>query len=239
MGFNNVYEDEERAEAYAKLEFPGTYHLAFRDLPGIFSVHVKGKRAMDFGCGTGRSTRFLKGQGFDTVGVDISGDMIGKARELDPEGEYLVVGDGDLSALGQASFDLILCAFPFDNIAGVDHRAELLRGLGDLLSDEGRIVVLGSTPEMYTNEWLSFSTKDFPENFIAGSGDKVAIIQLDTEDKRPVVDILWFPEDYDLLFKDAGLNLIASYHPLANHDEPWVWVNETRIAPWVIYVLGT
>jgi len=27
------------------------------------------------------------------------------------------------------------------------------------------------------------------------------------------------------------------FQPLAKGDEPYPWVNETRIAPWVIYVL--
>ena len=36
MGFSNVYEDAKRAEAYSKLEFPGTYYLAYRDLPKSF-----------------------------------------------------------------------------------------------------------------------------------------------------------------------------------------------------------
>ncbi len=35
MTFNNVYEDARRAGSYGRLGFPGTYHLAFRDLPGI------------------------------------------------------------------------------------------------------------------------------------------------------------------------------------------------------------
>ena len=64
MEFENVYEDPRRAEAYAKLELPGTYYLAYRDLPKIISLAVKGKNAMDFGCGTGRSTRFLQKLGF-------------------------------------------------------------------------------------------------------------------------------------------------------------------------------
>jgi len=33
--FGNVYEDQERARAYATLQFPGTYYLAFRDLPAL------------------------------------------------------------------------------------------------------------------------------------------------------------------------------------------------------------
>lgn len=44
MDFINVYEDTQRAEAYAKLEFPGTYYLAYRDLPEIIKEHVVGKK---------------------------------------------------------------------------------------------------------------------------------------------------------------------------------------------------
>ena len=74
--FFNSYEDDFRAKEYSKLEFQNTYYLAFRDLPGIFINYVKGKQAIDFGCGTGRSTRFLKKYGFETIGVDISKEMI-------------------------------------------------------------------------------------------------------------------------------------------------------------------
>jgi len=77
MEFPNSYEDAKRAEAYAKLEFPGTYYLAYRDLPEIIFEHVKGRKAIDFGCGTGRSTRFLQKLGFNAIGVDVAEETIG------------------------------------------------------------------------------------------------------------------------------------------------------------------
>ena len=83
MKFENSWSDLTRAESYSKLEFPNTYYLAYRDLPDIIAEHVRGKRALDFGCGTGRSTRFLKKLGFDVIGIDISGDMLEIARNLD------------------------------------------------------------------------------------------------------------------------------------------------------------
>jgi hypothetical protein len=33
------------------------------------------------------------------------------------------------------------------------------------------------------------------------------------------------------------LEPVKIYKPLAKENEPYRWVNETRIAPWVIYVL--
>lgn len=237
MSFANVYEDSERAQAYATLEYPGTYYLAYRDLPTIIAEHVTGCRALDFGCGAGRSTRFLKNLGFNAVGIDISSSMIQLAKSVDPAGAYQLVGDGDFNSFQSASFDLVLSAFAFDNIPGVARRCELLGGLGRLLTNEGRIILLGSTPEIYTHEWASFTTKEFSENRTAKSGDTVRTVMKDIGDQRPVVDIIWFPEDYLSLFAASDLALVAQYAPLGREDEPYEWITETSIAPWVIYVL--
>jgi predicted TPR repeat methyltransferase len=76
MGDFNVYADGVRARTYAQLEFPGIYYLAYRGLPEILAAHARGRGALDFGCGAGRSTRFLRRLGFAATGVDISGAMI-------------------------------------------------------------------------------------------------------------------------------------------------------------------
>ncbi len=238
MSFANVYDDSERAKAYAALEFPGTYHLAYRDLPDILTEFVTGRKALDFGCGAGRSTRFLKGLGFDAIGIDISSSMIELAKSADPGGTYRCVDDGDFSAFAPASFDLALSAFTFDNIPDVARRCELLRGLGRLLNDRGRIILVGSTPDIYAHEWASFTTRDFPENRLARSGDAVRIVMKDVEDARPVIDVLWRDEDYRSLIVESDLELIAWFKPLGRNDEPFNWLAETSVAPWIIYVLG-
>jgi SAM-dependent methyltransferase len=193
MGFRNTYDDRAYADAYARLEFPGTYYLAYRDLPAIIGAHVSGRRAVDFGCGTGRSTRFLRSLGFDAVGLDIAADMIGKV--------------------------------------------EILAGLRGLLAPDGRLVNLVSSPDIYTHEWASFSSQDFPENRDARPGDVVRCINNSIDDRRPAEDVLCPDETYREVYAAAGLDLVATYRPLARGDEPIAWVNETRIAPWVIYVM--
>jgi SAM-dependent methyltransferase len=238
MTHPNVYEDAERAQAYATLAFPGTYHLAYRDLPGLIAEHVSGRRALDFGCGAGRSTRFLGKLGFETVGLDVSRNMIEMANRLDPEGAYILIDDGDFGTFVSESFDLVLAAFPFDNIPGIEKRRTLMRELVRLLRPTGRIVLLGSTPEIYLHEWTSFSTQDFPENREAASGDRVRIVMTDVMDRRPVDDFLWFHRDYLDLFSAAGLELLAEHRPLGREDEPYDWRSETEVAPWVIYVVG-
>jgi len=88
-------------------------------LTSIISKHVRGAKALDFGCGAGRSTRFLKKLNFDSVGIDISSSMIRAAKNADPHGDYRLVRDGDFSDFEPESFDLILSAFAFDNIPDV------------------------------------------------------------------------------------------------------------------------
>ena len=106
MESGNCYEDATRAEAYATLEFARTYYLAYRDLPRIIAEHARGKRALDFGRGTGRSTRSLRKLGFDVVGIDISHAMLTIARRTDPKGDYRLVREGDFSPFAGGSFDL-------------------------------------------------------------------------------------------------------------------------------------
>lgn len=237
--FANVYNDARRAASYDQLEFPGSYHLAFRDLPHLIATHGQGarRRALDFGCGAGRSTRFLAGLGYQTLGADISAAMLDLARERDPRGDYHQVADGDLGDAVPGPFDLILSAFTFDNIPTWERKVALLTGLRTRLAAGGRLLNLVSAPEIYRHEWLSFSTKDFPENLTARTGDRVRIVMLDVEDRRPVDDVLWEHGDYLEVFRQAGLRPVAEHRPLGRSDEPFAWVTETTVSPWAIYVL--
>ena len=237
MEFFNSYEDEIRAEAYSKLEFANTYYLAYRDLPEIISQHVNGKAALDFGCGTGRSTRFLQKLGFHTIGIDISEEMIAIAKKLDLKNDYFLIKDGDFHQFSPGSYDLILSAFTFDNVPTMEKKTMLFSGLSSLLKQDGAIINLVSSPEIYTHEWTSFTTKDFPNNKKAKTGYIVYIITKDIKDKRPCYDIFWSNNDYQKVFTKSGLKTIKTYKPLAKDNEPYHWINETKIAPWTIYVL--
>jgi SAM-dependent methyltransferase len=236
MNFINCYEDVSRADAYATLEFANTYYLAYRDLPSILSEYVAGAKALDFGCGTGRSTRFLHRLGFNVTGVDIAEDMLRVARALDPSGDYRLVPGDNLTEFAPETFDLIVSLFTFDNIPGTA-KIRIFTDLRNLLRPDGTIVSVVSSPAIYTHEWCSFTTKDFPENAAARSGDVVRIVVTDHQDRRPVEDILWTDDSYREVYREAGLQGIQVFKPVAKGDESYPWVNETRIPPWVIYVL--
>jgi SAM-dependent methyltransferase len=237
LEFTNAYADRVRAEAYATLDYPGTYYLAFRDLRVLLQRYDPGSRALDFGCGSGRSTRFLKNHGFQADGIDISEAMLVEARRLDPQGSYRLVGSDRPAELPGQAYDLVLAAFTFDNIPAAS-KPDLLRSLRETIRPGGRMVLIVSTPELYLNEWASFSTRGFPENERAQSGDRVRIVMLDVPDSRPIEDILFTDAAYREVFEAAGLRLVQSRRPLGVQDDPIAWVSETTVAPWRLYELA-
>jgi SAM-dependent methyltransferase len=237
LTFQNTYEDAAYADDYARLEWSGTYHLVRRDLPGILQRHITGTRALDFGCGTGRSTRLLRDLGFAATGVDIACSMIERARQLDPQGDYTLVPPGELERLPAGTFDLVLAAFPFDNIPAAE-KPRTFAALARLLTARGRIVSIVSTPELYLHEWVSFSTRDFPENATARNGDIVRSVTTEFANGKPAEDVLCTEDGYREVYRAAGLATEAAYKPLGFDDDGIPWVSEARIAPWAIYVLS-
>ena len=231
-----MYEDQERARAYATLQFPGTYYLAFRDLPALIRRYNPRSRALDFGCGTGRSTRFLRNLGLNVIGADISEAMLDQARALDPSGEYHLIRNNIAEEFAPGSFDIILAAFTFDNMPN-EAKASALSQLRSLLAADGCLLLVVSSAEIYVHEWASFSTRDFPENRDARDGDRVRIVMLDVPDRRPVEDIFCTDAHYRHLFESAGLRALDVQSPLATGNETTQWVSETTTAAWTIYVL--
>ncbi len=64
-------------------------------------------KALDFGCGVGRLTRGLLGYFREAYGVDISENMIRKARELTPQCSFQVNNSSDLAIFPDKTFDLV------------------------------------------------------------------------------------------------------------------------------------
>lgn len=139
--------------------------------------------------------------------------------------------------LPASGFDLVQSAFTFDNIPGFDRKVRLFRGLRELLADGGILVNIVSTPEIYTHEWTTFSTQDYPENRKAKCGDVVRIVTTEYSDARPVEDIFWPHEDYLRVYRESGLEVVRFERPLAMGNEGIAWKSETRVAPWSIYLL--
>jgi len=124
-----------------------------------------------------------------------------------------------------------------DFSCGTGRSGRFLIGLASLLSGGGRMVNVVSTPEIYTHEWVTFTTRDFPGNRTAQPGDLVRIVTTEYSDARPVDDVLWPDEWYKAVYEEAGLEEVVVERPLASGDEGVSWKSETLVPPWAIYVL--
>jgi len=163
--------------------------------------------------------------------------MLDQARGLDPFGDYRLIRDNIAGEFAPGSFEIILAAFTFDNMPN-KAKADALSALRILLASNGSLLLVVSSPEIYVNEWASFSTHDFPENRHACDGDRVRIIMLDLSDHRPVEDVFCTDALYRHLFESAGLRVLDAQSPLATGKEATRWISETRTAAWTIYALA-
>ena len=219
---------------YATLGFDGTYYLGFRDIPALLDKHVNGQKALDYGCGPGRSTRFLKDLGFDAVGVDISMEMLSKATQQDEGGEYHHIRSGRLP-FEDDTFDLVFSSFVFIEVATLDEITEILREIKRVLKPTGRAVIVTGAINGIEGNWVSFSY-DFPENEgVINSGDTVKLQIRGT----PVVlyDYYWSDGDFRRIFQEVGLLVLELHKPLGRRDDPIEWLDETRVPYIGIYVL--
>jgi ubiquinone/menaquinone biosynthesis C-methylase UbiE len=96
--------------------------------------------ALDAGCGTGRHTAYLASLGHKVIGVDTSPEMLARAREKVPDGEFY---DADLCnvPLADDSVDLVVCTIALANVADLDRAlAEFVR----VLKPNGHMVLSDS-----------------------------------------------------------------------------------------------
>src|SRR5207248_412927 len=92
-------------------------------------------RLVDLGCGTGRLCVRFAAKGYECVGVDLSDEMLAKAREnaaaADVRVEWLKANLVDLAELPDASFDYTACLFStLGMVRGDENRAKVLAGAG-------------------------------------------------------------------------------------------------------------
>jgi len=235
----NPYDDRARAEAYAKLGIVNTYYLAYRDLPELFANYRLSGSALDYGCGTGRSTRFLRDHGFSVIGVDIAEAMIAKAREQDPQGAYRLIAPGDLRDFPDDSFDLVLSEMPFDSIPTMEQKVDTLLEISRVIRPGGLKILVAGSHELYLREWVSWSTGDFPENRLAKSGDPVRVVINDLGDRRVVEDTLWTEDAYRETFQRTPLRLLETRKPTIGPQDQYQceWISERAHAPFVVFVL--
>jgi len=212
----------------------GTGFLAFRDLGTIIKKYIKGSKALDFGCGAGRSSRFLKELGLSVIGADISFDMIETARNISNDIDYLLIEKDCFKNLGD-QFDLIFVSFVLMELSSKKEIKILIKKLSRLLAENGKIILVVASDDLYNGDWLSIDTK-CGANMAKNSGEIVSVYLKDYG--ITINDYMWKESDCEECFKQSNMLILEKIKPLGHFNDERNWIDEYIKAPFVIYILS-
>jgi SAM-dependent methyltransferase len=116
---------------------PGNPIIALEE-PAVRSIvdALPAGRALDAACGTGRHARHLAELGHDVVGIDLTSEMLNRARDAVAEAVFLQADLVDIPA-DDGRFELIVCGLALAHVADLDRAvgelARVLRSGGHLV----------------------------------------------------------------------------------------------------------
>jgi ubiquinone/menaquinone biosynthesis C-methylase UbiE len=186
------------AESYARSrnDIP---HLLFESLL-LRNISFDGKRIADIGCGTGALTRKIKIRNGNVVGVDLSPELIGKAKLLS-EKEYLPIeyhlGSAEKLELESNSYNIVtvMRAWHWFN------REDAIKEVKRILKSRGTLLVMDSGFSVESN--LVVQTLSVLNKYIRG-GIKPAGSKAYSKQRINGFPVEWFEEwrQYELDVRD-------------------------------------
>src|SRR3989339_800867 len=216
----------ESAETYKDLGIQDTsYEMAFSEARRMFG-DIKGKDFLDFGSGTGRSSRFLKRLGAQRiVGADHNQNMVAQAQAAAEEGlEYKLIA-GQIPEADN-SFDGAFSGSAFVETKTLNIIQSALAEIARVVKPGGVFVLATANPEAFGHDFKNYSRTENPENLRSGQVTKCTIKR-----KKPFVieDVYWTEQDYISALESAGFAVEEITFPKATTEGDWL--DETEVAP--------
>jgi SAM-dependent methyltransferase len=87
-------------------------YTALYEAPGLRALlpSLAGRRVLDVGCGSGRTSAWLAGAGAEVVGFDASAEMLRRASERVPSASFLLADLAEPLPFGDGSFDVAVAS---------------------------------------------------------------------------------------------------------------------------------
>ena len=196
-----------------------TYQARGANLESVLdamAISPRGKRALDVGCGVGRSMEAMIDAGVNVDGVDISERMIHFARQNPKlhESSLFVSRGNDCGDAPDGSYDLVYSQLCFRYIRSRRVRNELLRAIARALKPGGIVVIemrffRGLSAATVPPPHVPWSAEDCDTSVEAGTADVCA-----TADE---LHLLY--DDFSQHFEDLRLQFVE-VAPEARHRLP-------------------
>lgn len=143
----NIYDNPGFFELYSKMQRSVSGLEGANEWPRLrsFIPNLTGRRVLDLGCGFGWFARWAKEQGAEAVhGVDISQNMLERARRLSEEGKHdgITYQLADLDGLrlperDNGAYDMVFSSLAFHYL---EHLPDLIGEAHRVLKQQGRFV---------------------------------------------------------------------------------------------------
>jgi ubiquinone/menaquinone biosynthesis C-methylase UbiE len=164
-------------------------------------------RALDAACGTGRHARRLAELGHDVVGIDLSPEMVERARALVPSARF-ESGELAMLTLEDESVSLTVCGLALDHLPDL---VPPMRELARVTTRGGRIVVSDVHPVVTSAAWRTSTSP-------TGRGAS-------TRNSRHL------HSDYMAAFAEAGLSVQRCLEPRYDRDSLALKRTAMRLIP--------
>lgn len=174
----------------------------------LFPADLKGKDAIELGCGTGYISAWLARRGANAVGIDNSEQQLATARRLQAEHGLdfpLIHGNAETVPYPDASFDYVVSEYGAsiwaDPYRWIPEAARLLRPGGELMFLVNGLLFTLTEPDeedqpvsnvlvrplrgMHRLEWES----DVSVNFHLSHGDWIAVLRDNGFDVEALIDL--------------------------------------------------
>jgi SAM-dependent methyltransferase len=219
------------ASAYDALAIGGTtYEIGFcevRRMLGDISGHV----FLDFGSGTGRSSRFLHDLGAQQVyGIDHSDEMIRKASARSGEGIVFLKSEGEVP-LDTASVDGAISLCVFSEMRRIEDIVRACKEIGRIVKEGGPFVMMSASPRVKGHRFKSFSYATGDDASLDGRTVTCRIVT--DAGVLDVQDTLWEEEEYRLSLEAGGFVVEEITYPTGDPAGECSG-EETTVAPFVV-----
>lgn len=222
---------EELVNYYLQTHRSPHRYLAYRDIPKFIRQFVQGRRTLDFGAGTGASAEFLHNLDLDVIGLDVSFNMLEKARSNFPYIEFHHVN----SLIPREDFDLVFSSFVLLELSSKKDIIQYLNKSLSFLKENGIFIGITGSEHLYSlsKEWMTFNA-NFEENQNLRSGDIVKLVLKNPE--MEFYDYYWKETDYLDCFKKANLKILQVHSPLGFPEESYLWKDEMTNSPFTVFI---
>ncbi|MET7337575.1 class I SAM-dependent methyltransferase [Nonomuraea sp. NPDC005650] len=170
-----------------------------------------GRRLLDAGCGTGRSSVAFGERGFEVTGYDLSPAMVALARRRPgAEGIGFLVGRLETPPPGLTGFDVVACVdVPMTYLTGTEQLRRSLAAARDQLAEDGVLVFDLNT--------IGYYRRTFGVPAVADRGDRYAAWFAVSPRIEPDAVVI---TQFDLFERNgAGWERVSMRHVQRHHSE--------------------